>query len=141
MFRLAVKPFLDRVERGCSSRFGDRSRQRNFFGTHCDTVLRIATLLYPSGSRQSVKSFASLHLARRVCVEEYRLANGVWADEALVVRRRFSLFELFFGFVFLLLQLDLRILRTCFQAASAAHALAERVIVFLFRSPLSRTRT
>jgi hypothetical protein len=66
-----------------------------------------------------------------MAIEEHRLADGVGADKAGVVLGVLAGLKIGIGLPFVPLDLHLQILRAGIETAAAAHALGERIVLFL----------
>lgn len=107
--------------------FRDRFRERDVLGADGDAVLGVAALLDAADGHERVEPFAGVVLARRVRVEEDRLADRVRAEETLVVSGGLAGGKLLCGFFGLGFDFDLGELRARIDAAATTHAFAQRI--------------
>src|SRR5437870_1259362 len=89
----------------------DAGGEGDLLGADGDAVLSVAADLDPPFFHQGVEPLASVVLAGGVGVEEHRLADGVSADEGLVVGGGPAALELFVGFAVVPLDFGLDVLR------------------------------
>ena len=128
---LAIEEFFQRMNRRGPAGPSDRLGQWDLFGAYRHAVLSVAADLHAAGAGQGVVAIIGQDFAGRVVVEQHRLRDRGGSDKAFVIGGRFPRFEGFVRFVRLAGDFDLQVLRAGFQAATTAHALAERVVLLL----------
>lgn len=129
------------MKRGGAAGPSPRSHEGDSLRANSLAIRRLSAILNSSLRDERLNSAISRRPTRGMEVRQHGLIHGVRSEEVAVKGFVLSLVELEIGFIYVPIEVNSCILRTGFQAATAAHALAERIGSLLFLRRLTRSRS